>query len=85
MAKASQSAAKGQQPAPAGIFGPSWHNWRGAVLHISLDDEPYFLARLNEVRDGRADLTELDAEFRPVKQRELPWPPEGTVRVLRTP
>lgn len=74
---------------PIGIFGPDWHRWRGATLHITLEDEPPFMARLDKMQvSGRArvaHLTELDAQGRPITQRRLPWPPSGTVRVLRAP
>ena len=74
----------------AGIFGANWSKWRGAIVRISLADEPPFVARLESVHrmppEGqRATLTELDEALRPVKQRQLPWPPDGEVCVLRTP
>lgn len=72
-------------PPSGGIFSPQWHHWRGATLRIELEGEPPFLARLDAVRDGKADVTELDAAGRPTAVRELPWPPPGTIRVLRSP
>ena len=73
----------------SGIFGPEWYKWRGATLEVRLRDEPPFAARLDDVRLGKgghyAVLTELDGRGGPVKVREEPWPPEGAVKVVRTP
>lgn len=73
-----------------GIFGPEWPKWRGAIMRIALPSEPPFVARLEAVQRASAGadhalVTELDEALRPVKQRTLPWPPDGKVRVLRTP
>ena len=68
-------------------------------MRIALVDEPPFIARLDEVRgqlqpikgeiaglaEKVASLTELDTAGKPVGVRHLPWPPDGEVRVLRTP
>lgn len=77
----------------SGIFGPHWHNWRGATLAVELDGEPPFVARLDavgSVQDGiggpkytRASLTILDAQGCPQEVRTVPWPPTGSVRVVR--
>lgn len=75
----------------SGIFGPDWPKWRGAILEVRLPTEPAFLAHLDDVRPSKdaglrsASLMELDRQLRPVQPRTLPWPPEGSVRVIRTP
>lgn len=76
---------------PGGVFGPDWAKWRGAIMRIELPDEPPFAARLDEVstRPGEtartATVTVLDARGAPTDVRRLPWPPAGTVRVVRAP
>lgn len=80
-----------QGPA-SGIFGPDWPKWRGAIMEVALEGEPPFLARLDDVRRSgaignfsQATLMELDHQLQPVGPRTLPWPPPGSVRVIRTP
>lgn len=88
MTKHRTSALRADQPQPGGgIFGPDWHKWRGATLHVALEGEPPFLARFDNVSPHPevASLTELDSSGRPVGIRTVRWPPPGTVRVLRSP
>ena len=81
---------------PSGIFGPEWFKWRGATLAVELEGEPPFTARLDDVQTSLKDsaigmtrppkaatLTLLDASGRPTEVRTVPWPPPGTVRVVR--
>ncbi|HZA66923.1 MAG TPA: hypothetical protein VE592_08225 [Geminicoccaceae bacterium] len=79
-----------RQEGADGIFGPEWFKWREATLRVTLRDEPPFIARLDDVRQGKgghyAVLSELDTRGHPLRVREEPWPPEGgVVRVVRAP
>ena len=76
-------------PMPAsGIFGPDWAKWRGATLRVELDGEKPFVARLDDVLatiPKSATVTVLDARGKPKEVMLLPWPPTGSVRVVRAP
>jgi hypothetical protein len=90
MVKTAVRAGPRPQEGAAGIFNRDWHKWRGATLRVTLRDEPPFIARLDDVRQGKgghyAVLSELDTRGHPLRVREEPWPPEGgVVRVVRAP
>ena len=88
---ARQPASSARPAGASGIFGADWHKWRGATLEITLPGEPPLIARLEAVGSPsstgrpRASLTVLDGALKPTGIRELPWPPEGRVRVVRAP
>jgi hypothetical protein len=75
-----------QRPAH-GIFSRGWNQWAGATLKVELAGEPAFIAKLRNVdlNASTATLHQVDQSGELIGVRELPWPPDGKVTVLRTP
>lgn len=95
MSRSSSRASSLRADQARGIFSAEWYKWRGATLRVELPDEPPFAARLEAVespsgvvqgvKQRTALLTVLSAQGQAVEVRTLPWPPPGSIRVIRAP